>query len=378
MKTTNDLKVSHPLPSVAEKYGVSLKQTGRGWMCLCPFHDDHHPSMTISLYRGDFRFRCWSCGKDGDVIDWVGFHEYGDAWNNGDKAMFKRACELLGAEQVQPISIEHTSEAVERPLTRSVQFIWDQALSLWTSALRSEPDVLAYLHEERQIPSAMLQKYRFGLCYRDGGNLHAMLNALFPGGQFNMDKLVDAGIYKRSFDDGHPYPAFISRITFADVDAAGKPLFVYSRSFPGSSANPSRPKYLYPLGYKKPVFGLATLSQDSKSPVLLLEGQINKMFVENWGLDAIAVSGAKPSDEQIAAVKERLGKRLIVPVVDNDDPGFDALAQWQALFDRVSPTPLLLPPEINNKPVKDVNDFAVAAGNEAEGIFMDLLRKVIK
>jgi DNA primase len=35
---------------------------------LCPFHDDHHPSLGIT--RDGRRFKCWSCGVSGTVLDW--------------------------------------------------------------------------------------------------------------------------------------------------------------------------------------------------------------------------------------------------------------------------------------------------------------------
>ncbi len=34
---------------------------------LCPFHPDHHPSLTI---KNGF-WQCWSCGEHGDIIDFV-------------------------------------------------------------------------------------------------------------------------------------------------------------------------------------------------------------------------------------------------------------------------------------------------------------------
>ena len=38
----------------------------RRW--VCPFHDDHHPSLGLS--RDGRWFRCWSCGAKGNAIDW--------------------------------------------------------------------------------------------------------------------------------------------------------------------------------------------------------------------------------------------------------------------------------------------------------------------
>ena len=47
----------------AEAYGF---QSNRSSMICCPFHADRNPSMKV-----DFRFHCFGCGADGDVIDFV-------------------------------------------------------------------------------------------------------------------------------------------------------------------------------------------------------------------------------------------------------------------------------------------------------------------
>lgn len=52
---------------VAEFYGYRLQ---RGSTCLCPFHNDNHPSMKI--YPDDKGFYCWVCGAGGDVVKFVG------------------------------------------------------------------------------------------------------------------------------------------------------------------------------------------------------------------------------------------------------------------------------------------------------------------
>ena len=48
---------------VAPRYGLKVNASG---MALCPFHDEHSPSLKLS--RG---FHCFGCGAPGDVITFV-------------------------------------------------------------------------------------------------------------------------------------------------------------------------------------------------------------------------------------------------------------------------------------------------------------------
>jgi DNA primase len=48
---------------------VSLTRKGREYVGLCPFHDDHRPSLSVSPRKQIFK--CWSCGAGGDVIKYV-------------------------------------------------------------------------------------------------------------------------------------------------------------------------------------------------------------------------------------------------------------------------------------------------------------------
>lgn len=47
----------------AMRYGLHV----RHGKALCPFHHDHHPSMSFK----DGYYRCWACGAHGDVINLV-------------------------------------------------------------------------------------------------------------------------------------------------------------------------------------------------------------------------------------------------------------------------------------------------------------------
>ena len=51
---------------------VSLHKRGINYIGTCPFHPDKHPSMTVSPSRQTYK--CFVCGKGGDVIQFVQDH----------------------------------------------------------------------------------------------------------------------------------------------------------------------------------------------------------------------------------------------------------------------------------------------------------------
>ena len=55
------VKSAVTVKQAAERYG--LESDSRG-MALCPFHDDHHPSMKLN----EEYFFCFGCGAHGDVV----------------------------------------------------------------------------------------------------------------------------------------------------------------------------------------------------------------------------------------------------------------------------------------------------------------------
>ncbi|HUT45900.1 MAG TPA: CHC2 zinc finger domain-containing protein, partial [Sedimentisphaerales bacterium] len=52
---------------------VSLKKKGREMVGLCPFHDDHRPSMNVNPVKQIFK--CFSCGAGGDIFKFIQMRE---------------------------------------------------------------------------------------------------------------------------------------------------------------------------------------------------------------------------------------------------------------------------------------------------------------
>ena len=45
---------------------LSLNKKGKNYVAVCPFHDDHDPSLSISTDKQIFK--CFVCGAGGDVF----------------------------------------------------------------------------------------------------------------------------------------------------------------------------------------------------------------------------------------------------------------------------------------------------------------------
>lgn len=63
MNLYETVKAAVTIRQAAESFGLTVNKHG---MALCPFHDDHHPSLKL-----DKRYYCFACGESGDVIDFT-------------------------------------------------------------------------------------------------------------------------------------------------------------------------------------------------------------------------------------------------------------------------------------------------------------------
>lgn len=65
------LKSEISVEGLAEAAGVVLRRHGSDLIGLCPFHDDHEPSLVITPAKN--LWHCLgACQASGSVIDWIG------------------------------------------------------------------------------------------------------------------------------------------------------------------------------------------------------------------------------------------------------------------------------------------------------------------
>lgn len=77
------------ITEVARRLGDNVRRVGANHVTLCPWHDDHHPSLSLVEGTGKNYCHCFSCDKGGDVIAFTMQHEQ---WT------FQEACQWLSNE----------------------------------------------------------------------------------------------------------------------------------------------------------------------------------------------------------------------------------------------------------------------------------------
>ncbi|MBN2253341.1 MAG: toprim domain-containing protein, partial [Kosmotogaceae bacterium] len=65
----DEIKDKVDIVSLFASFGVELTKKGSSYIGLCPFHDDHNPSLSVDQGKG--LFNCFGCGASGDVFDVV-------------------------------------------------------------------------------------------------------------------------------------------------------------------------------------------------------------------------------------------------------------------------------------------------------------------
>ena len=131
-----------PIEGVAERLGLQVVRH----KCLCPFHDDHHASMSFKVSKNTFR--CFVCGASGGTIDLVMRHLHLD---------FKAACRWLadgswltvngsGFDALQTSAIRHQTSFDASRYERFFERPWlnDEAKKFLFDERRLDPRVVRW------------------------------------------------------------------------------------------------------------------------------------------------------------------------------------------------------------------------------------------
>jgi DNA primase len=99
---------------------VRLKQTGRSFTGLCPFHKEKSPSFHVNPERGIYK--CFGCGKAGNVITFVTEHQR-LGFVDAVRALAQRVGIVIPEDEVSdPTGMGARKDAAYRALRAAAEF----------------------------------------------------------------------------------------------------------------------------------------------------------------------------------------------------------------------------------------------------------------
>ena len=207
---------------------LALRPAGPTFKALCPFHDDSRPSFDVDPRRQ--RYRCWSCGKYGDVISFVQEHERVD---------FREALELLARRA--GISLEKTGNGRQNEGRARMFDVMRWAAEQFQLCLLDAPEAEAarlYLGE-RHLNGEIVRRFGVGYAPLEGDWL--VRKAIAAGHPAEM--LEQLGLIGRSSHGEGWYDRFRDRILFPIRDVRGHTVGFGGRVLPSSPLAARAPKY---------------------------------------------------------------------------------------------------------------------------------------
>ena len=71
-KDINEIRNRADIVSVISRY-IPVQKSGKSFRAVCPFHNDHDPSLNISPEKQIYK--CFVCGEGGNVFTFVQNYE---------------------------------------------------------------------------------------------------------------------------------------------------------------------------------------------------------------------------------------------------------------------------------------------------------------
>jgi DNA primase len=348
--TLEQIRAANDIVDVVGSY-IPLKRNGANFVCLCPFHREKSPSFNVNPSRQIFR--CFGCGKGGDVFSFVKEYESLD---------FMEAVRRLAERARIPLEFD------DNPAAQAQRSIKDQLLKLheaitvrWQNCLATEAAgevARAYL-EKRGVSEDAVREFRIGAAPESWDDT---VNWAKSKG-FAPELCEQAGLILRR-DSGGWYDRFRGRLMFPICDEQGRVIAFSGRVLQGDEKSAK-----YVNSPETPIFtkGRVLFALDKAKRAILDAGHA---VVAEGQLDTIACHAAgirnvvAPQGTALTADHARILKRYVDEVVlcfDGDKAGRNAAVR--ALDDLLSSGMAIKVASI--PPPDDPDSFIKSKGAEA-------------
>ncbi|MCE9531065.1 MAG: hypothetical protein K8T89_08060 [Planctomycetes bacterium] len=222
---TRQVKEASDIVAVVGSY-ISVQPAGAGFKAVCPFHDDTRPSLQIDPRWQNFK--CWACGKKGDVFTFV---------MEMDKVDFLEAREILARRANIALDSEPGPNLARLKLLDAMRW----AEGVYRECLIDSPlaeQARIYLGE-RKLDGAMVREFGLGFAPLSGEWLREKAR---EDGQ-SWETLLEVGLLGERKEKQGFYDRFRERVMFPIRDMRGQTVGFGGRILPASAYATRSPKY---------------------------------------------------------------------------------------------------------------------------------------
>ncbi len=317
------LKREVSLERLAEARGVKLKRHGADLIGLCPFHEDHSPSLVISSQKN--LWNCLgACGKGGSVIDWV---------MRAEGISFRHAVELLKQEHLplaakQPGPPPKKSTTVKLPplaeRTIDDKRLLESVVQHYHETLKQTPEAQQYLVKRGLQSSEMVEQFRLGFANRTLG-YHLPASNRNAGAE-QRERLKQIGILRQ--ESGHEH--FNGSVMIPVFNLAGEVVQMYGRKITRDTAlREGTPVHLYLPGPHRGVWNEQALIASKE--IILCESLIDALTFWCAGFRHVTASyGVNGFTDDHRAALKKYGTKRIYIAYDRDAAGERAAEEHAA------------------------------------------------
>jgi len=295
----NEIRNKTDIVDVVSRY-VNLTKKGKNYIGVCPFHDDHSPSMSVSPEKQIFT--CFSCGATGNVFTFV---------SDFEKISFSDAVRLLGEKA--GISIGNNTYIGNSK--RDEYFdIYDSANKFYQNSLFTNlgKNAIQYL-KNRNIDRDTIKKFGIGLSVQK-----LSLTDYLKNKNYSIDKLIDVGLTNDNGND-----IFINRIMFPIYDLAGNPVAFSGRIYNTKDTS----KYIntketdkFKKGKILYNYHIAKEHLKKNDSVIIMEGQMDVIRASTIGVNnCIATMGTALTRDHKSIIKNMTSN--VILCFDGDSAG---------------------------------------------------------
>lgn len=314
------VKESTDLVALIESY-QPLKQRGRTLVALCPFHPENSPSFTV--FRETQHFRCFGCGKTGDVFTWL---------MERDGLSFREAMETL-AERAG-VSLEGVFQRgrsdQQKQQARTAYEALGQVADFFHRALLTPEGKLARDYLDARGLGEAIVPWTLGYHPAGPNGPGTGLQSFAREHKLPLQVLEQAGLLRNGRE------IYAGRLMFPIVDERGRTVAFGGRLVPGAPGSEPRPgsdykppKYLNspesPFFSKRRVlYGLRAAKDAGERRLVVMEGYTDVIACHMSGFSGAVASLGTAFTADHARIVERFADQGVVLMFDGDRAGRQA------------------------------------------------------